>query len=130
MSPPLMKAFLPFSFQTFPTFSAFVWIPATSLPATASVVAWAPFFSPFATGTTYLFFCSSLPKSSIGFTNSPFTPTNAVNAGQTLATSSENIELLPGFHPVLHTLWEPLILEILVQPFFLADLQVLGRFPL
>src|SRR5579875_1116949 len=117
MSPPLMKAFLPFSFQTFPTFSAFVWIPATSLPATASVVAWAPFFSPFATGTTYLFFCSSLPLMQ-----------SMLDRLSLLLLKI--LKLLPGFHPVLHTLWEPLILEILVQPFFLADLQVLGRFPL
>ena len=59
--PFVIKHLLPFSTHSSPSRTAFVCCPCASVPAPGSVRPKAPSFSPFARGTTYFCFCSSVP---------------------------------------------------------------------
>ncbi len=62
----MIKILLPLSTYSSPSKTAFVCCPAASVPAPGSVKPNAPSFSPFASGTKYFCFCSSVPNFLIG----------------------------------------------------------------
>ena len=64
--PLVMKILEPFSTHSSPSKTALVCCPCASVPAPGSVRPNAPNFSPFARGTRYFCFCSSVPKVRIG----------------------------------------------------------------
>ena len=68
--PFVIKHLLPLSTHSSPSRTAFVCCPCASVPAPGSVSPNAPSFSPFARGTTYFCFCSSVPNVMIGSTQS------------------------------------------------------------
>ena len=95
-----MKHLDPFNTHSSPSNTAFVWQPCASVPAPGSVRPKAPSFSPFASGTTYFFFCSSVPNVMIGsIQREVCADTITPVVAQTLDNSSTHVTYVRGSHP-------------------------------
>ncbi len=89
LAPCVMNVLVPFSTQLSPSRVATVRVPAASLPASGSVSAHAPSFSPFASGTSHRTFCASLPNIAICAGPRPLcAATDSDTDGSTRASSS------------------------------------------